>query len=99
MSKTSVQTLDTKPILELDGYLEPNIPAISHRWSLFKKWKDDIEKTEGGYDAFSQGYKKMGFVISPTGEITYREWAPNAKEAVLIGEFSEFPTNLLPSAY
>jgi 1,4-alpha-glucan branching enzyme len=85
-------TLDTKPLLELDPWLEPYLPSISHRWSLYKKWKDTIDNYEGGYGTFTQGYKKMGLTISPSGEITYREWAPNAKEAVLIGEFSKFFT-------
>jgi 1,4-alpha-glucan branching enzyme len=29
--------------------------------------------------------------VGATNEVTYREWAPNAKEAYLIGEFSQCP--------
>lgn len=35
-----------------------------------------------------QGTEKFGFNVDEKGNITYREWAPNAKEAFLTGEFS-----------
>ena len=80
--------LDRKVVLELDPWLEPFLPAIEHRYNLFAKWKNDIVETEGGYDAFSKGYLKFGLNVDDNGTITYREWAPNAVEAVLIGDFS-----------
>lgn len=36
-----------------------------------------------------QGFDKFGFNVLSNGDILYREWAPNALEAYLIGEFSE----------
>lgn len=36
-----------------------------------------------------QGFNKFGFNVDDSGVIRYREWAPNAKKAFLIGEFSE----------
>jgi 1,4-alpha-glucan branching enzyme len=48
-----------------------------------------IDQHEGGIDKFSQGYKKFGFIVAKD-ELTYTEWAPNAKEAYLIGEFSDW---------
>ncbi|KAF9518695.1 glycoside hydrolase family 13 protein [Hydnum rufescens UP504] len=80
--------LDAKPILELDGYLEPFIPGISTRYDLYEKWKRHIQTTEGGYDAFSKGYLKFGFNVEEDGTVLYREWAPNATEAYLIGDFN-----------
>jgi 1,4-alpha-glucan branching enzyme len=76
-------------ILELDGYLKDDIPNITNRYNVFKKRKDEIIAHEGGLDQFSKGYLKFGLTVSPSGQITYREWAPGAKEAVLIGDFSE----------
>jgi 1,4-alpha-glucan branching enzyme len=81
-------TLDPKTVLTVDPWLENNVPAIVHRYSLFKNWKDNIDNNEGGYEKFMRGNEKMGFVIAPDGSVTYREWAPGAKEAVLIGDFS-----------
>ncbi|XP_077235855.1 1,4-alpha-glucan-branching enzyme 1, chloroplastic/amyloplastic isoform X2 [Tasmannia lanceolata] len=51
-----------------------------------------IDKYEGGLDAFSRGYEKFGFNRSATG-ITYREWAPGAKSAALIGDFNNWNPN------
>ncbi|KAJ7283973.1 glycoside hydrolase family 13 protein [Mycena rebaudengoi] len=82
--------LDPKVVLKRDGYLEPNIPAIVHRHNAFRKWKDTIEQHEGGYDNFTKGYLKFGLNLTPKGEVVYREWAPNAKEASLIGDFNEW---------
>lgn len=35
-----------------------------------------------------QGYETFGLNAQPNGDILYREWAPNAKEASLVGDFS-----------
>jgi 1,4-alpha-glucan branching enzyme len=80
--------LESETVMKIDGYLEPNIPAILHRHELYRKWKDAIDLHEGGYDRFTKGYLKFGFNVGSNGEVVYREWAPNAKEAYLIGEFS-----------
>ena len=79
---------DSSKVLNLDPWLEPFLPAIAHRHGRYQQWKDTIEQYEGGYDAFSKGYEKFGLNVNPDGSVTYREWAPNAIEAVLIGEFS-----------
>ena len=84
----SVRAFDAKSILELDSWLEPFVPAIEHRFSKFNEWRNTIDGSEGGYDAFSKGYLKFGLNVSRDGTITYREWAPNATEAVLTGDFS-----------
>ncbi|KAF8195617.1 glycoside hydrolase family 13 protein [Mycena galopus ATCC 62051] len=86
------EALDPKIVLKLDGYLEPNIPAIVHRHNVFRKWKETIEQHEGGYDNFTKGYLKFGLNIGSNGEVVYREWAPNAKEAYLIGDFNYLTT-------
>lgn len=36
-----------------------------------------------------QGYDSFGFNVDTNNNITYREWAPNAVRASLIGDFSE----------
>jgi len=83
-------SFDPQSVLKLDGYLEPFIPAIVHRNERFRKWKDAIDQYEGGYENFTRGFDKMGFNVKESGEVVYREWAPNAVEAHLIGEFNEW---------
>lgn len=81
--------LDPTVVLNVDGYLKPHIPAIAQRYNSYKRWKDTFETHEGGYEKFTRGYEKFGFNVGTNNEVIYREWAPNAKEAYLIGDFSE----------
>ena len=85
---------DPKPVLQLDGYLKPNIPAIATRYRQMRDWQTKIDNTEGGLEKFSRGYERFGFNVGPNNQVTYREWAPNAVKASLIGDFSTFNTNL-----
>ncbi|KAK7054189.1 1,4-alpha-glucan branching enzyme [Favolaschia claudopus] len=84
------EPLKPETVLAVDGWLKENVPAIVHRHDLFRKWKDTIDASEGGYDSFTKGYHKFGFNIASNGEVVYREWAPNATEASLIGDFNEW---------
>lgn len=84
----STAPLDRETALAVDPWLKDQVPAILHRHDLFRKWKDTIIQTEGGYDSFTQGYRKLGLNVQPDNSVIYREWAPNAIEAVLTGDFS-----------
>src|SRR6267154_1790889 len=97
MADTS--NFEARSVLKLDGYLEPFIPAIAHRHGRFQKWKDTIDRYEGGYENFTRGFDKMGFNVKESGEVVYREWAPNVTEAHLIGDFSESHTFIRPFVY
>ena len=74
--------------MKLDPWLSPFREALRSRYSHAQKWIKTINDTEGGLDKFSKGKEKFGFVVSGNGDITYREWAPNALRAYLIGDFS-----------
>ena len=85
---SAIEAQDGTGVLAIDPWLEPFAEPIRHRYSAFKKWLNLINEHEGGLDSFSRGYENMGFQVGPNGEITYREWAPNATSAHLIGDFS-----------
>ncbi|KAG0268370.1 alpha-1,4-glucan branching enzyme [Linnemannia exigua] len=77
---------DGTGVIGLDPWLEPYSGGLKHRYAAYKVWREKIEN-EGGYEKFSRGYERFGFTVSKTG-ITYREWAPNAREAFLFGDFN-----------
>lgn len=85
--RTGMSSFD-QTILDLDSWLEPFLPAIAHRHQAFIKWKNTIQEYEGGYDSFTKGFLKFGLNVQGDASVVYREWAPNATEAVIIGDFS-----------
>ena len=85
-------------VIKLDPWLEPFKDALRSRYSHAQKWIKTIDDTEGGLDNFSKGNDKFGFVVHENGDITYREWAPNALRAYLIGDFSKESSSLLTTS-
>lgn len=81
--------LEEQTVLDADPWLGSNVPAIIRRHDLYRTWKDRIDQHEGGYENFTKGYLKFGLNVDEAGQVTYREWAPNAQQAYLIGEFSK----------
>ncbi|KAG9128165.1 alpha-1,4-glucan branching enzyme [Ceratobasidium sp. 392] len=77
-------------IMQIDPWLEPNLPALSYRHAHFSKTRDSILSNEGSYEQFSRGYEKFGLNVRPDNSIVYHEWAPNAVEASLIGDFNNW---------
>jgi 1,4-alpha-glucan branching enzyme len=75
-------------LITQDSYLSPFRHSIEQRISRFHKSLEMIEKA-GGIDQFTLGYKRMGF-NETANNMTYREWAPNAKRAYLIGDFNSW---------
>ena len=85
-------------VIKLDPWLEPFRDALRSRYSHAQKWIKAIDETEGGLEKFSTGFDKFGFVVHENGDITYREWAPNALRAYLIGDFSKESSGLLTAS-
>ncbi|KAK6139989.1 hypothetical protein DH2020_026263 [Rehmannia glutinosa] len=79
-------------IYEIDPLLSNYREHLDYRYGQYKKLREAIDKYEGGLETFSRGYEKLGFNRSETG-ITYREWAPGAKWATLIGDFNNWDPN------
>ncbi|KAF9957715.1 alpha-1,4-glucan branching enzyme [Modicella reniformis] len=85
---------DGTGVVALDPWLEPYSHGLKKRYALYKVWKDRIDQA-GGYEQFSRGYEILGFTTSKDG-ITYREWAPNATEAFLFGDFNNWNNSSHP---
>lgn len=56
---------------------------------MYANWVNQINQNEGGFDQFSKGYDTFGLHAQKDNSISYKEWAPNAVEASLIGDFSK----------
>ncbi|KAI3648119.1 hypothetical protein MP228_005973 [Amoeboaphelidium protococcarum] len=88
---SSLENVDGTQVIAQDGYLEPFRGALQHRFGFFKNWLHRIEQGDGGLEKFSRGYEQFGLNYSPERKgIVYREWAPNAQEAYLIGDFNNW---------
>ncbi|KAJ2676181.1 alpha-1,4-glucan branching enzyme [Coemansia spiralis] len=83
---------DGTDVIRSDGYLESHRGYFGQRFAHFKRWVRDIELHEGGIDKYSRGYEIFGLHITPEG-VRYREWAPGAKEASLVGDFNGWDVN------
>ena len=81
-------------VIQLDPWLEPFKDVLRRRFSHAQKWLKDINEHEGDLDTFSRGYQRFGLNVNSNGDILYREWAPNATSASLMGDFSMFIGNL-----
>ncbi|KAI9015855.1 1,4-alpha-glucan-branching enzyme GBE1 [Phycomyces nitens] len=80
----------------LDPWLDPFKDALRQRYNFFNQWREKINESVGGYDNFTKGYEYYGFNVSKDGTITYREWAPNAVTASLVGDFNNWDVNAHP---
>lgn len=80
--------LTEEGVVQLDPWLSPFKDALRRRYSKAQKWIKTINETEGGLEKFSRGYQRYGLNVLKNGDIVYREWAPNARQAFLTGDFS-----------
>ncbi|KAL5557734.1 hypothetical protein UlMin_033945 [Ulmus minor] len=99
-SISAVVTDDSSTITDLDEEMEQQIgilntdpglaPYKDHFKYRIKKYVDQLElleQHEGGLEEFARGYSKFGF-NREDGGVVYREWAPAAQDAQLIGDFN-----------
>ncbi|CAE6449752.1 unnamed protein product [Rhizoctonia solani] len=81
-------TFNPDMIMQIDPWLEPNLPALSERRGHFDHVKHNLLTSEGDYDKLTRGYERFGLNVQPDNSVNYSEWAPNAVEASLIGDFN-----------
>ncbi|PVU99472.1 hypothetical protein BB560_005494 [Smittium megazygosporum] len=88
--KEDILQLDGTRVTNIDPYIEPYKKYFESRYSNFKKWIEQIDSV-GGIEKFSKGYDYFGFNVTKD-TIVYREWAPNASKASLVGDFNDWST-------
>ncbi|KAJ8655297.1 hypothetical protein O0I10_008986 [Lichtheimia ornata] len=86
---------DGTGLVVLDPWLEPFKEALRTRYAHFQWFKSKVDE-QGGFDKFTQGHKYFGFQTALDGTITYREWAPNAETASLVGDFNSWDVDANP---
>lgn len=74
-------------LVSIDPGLESFKDHFRYRMKRYVDQKKLIERYEGGLEEFALGYQKFGF-NRDEGGIVYREWAPAAQEAQIIGDFN-----------
>ncbi|KAH7149747.1 glycoside hydrolase superfamily [Dactylonectria estremocensis] len=81
---------DGTGVVGLDPWLSPFSDTLKRRYAKTQEWVNTINATEGGLEQFSRGIEKFGFNVDKKNNIIYREWAPNAVAASLIGDFNQW---------
>jgi 1,4-alpha-glucan branching enzyme len=81
-------------IVRDNPWLEPYLGHIQWRYRNFQDARSRIESISGSVEQFTLGYQEFGLHYCPERHgITYKEWAPNARQVFLIGDFNGWNTN------
>lgn len=89
MKRTFEEELKNLGVLNVDPSLASHKAHLQYRFNKYFQQKQAFEKYEGSLEEFSKGYLKYGF-NREGNDIVYREWAPAAREAQLIGDFNDW---------
>jgi len=84
-------------IIQEDPWLTPYQKEIKERLENFQKAVSEIEDAEGSLLNFATGHQYYGIHFDDKKNgWTYREWAPNAHQLFLIGDFNGWDRNSHP---
>ncbi|QOU22805.1 alpha-1,4-glucan branching enzyme [Brettanomyces bruxellensis] len=79
-----------KKLIDIDPYLTPFAEELAYRRKLADDWLVKLNEKEGGILKFADSYKLMGLHIQNDNSIKYKEYAPNAVSACVIGDFNHW---------
>lgn len=88
LHETEVPKIDE--LLQLDPYLKPHEKEIRRRYGCFIQYMDQINNYEEGLLKFTESYKRYGVHVEADNSVSCLEWAPNAKNIYLRGDFNEW---------
>ena len=78
-------------IIQEDPWLDPYVHDVYERFQRYKRARKEIEDVEGSLLNFAKGHYYYGINFdSEKNGWTYREWAPNAHQLYLTGDFNEW---------
>ncbi|MDE5744135.1 MAG: alpha amylase C-terminal domain-containing protein [Paramuribaculum sp.] len=80
----------TLNLIKNDPWLEPYAPAIIGRYEDAVKKETELIGASGSLDSFANAHNYFGLHRTADGGWVFREWAPNATEVTLIGDFSDW---------
>ncbi len=84
--------MDTPIFVKNDPWLQPYESKITNRIKHFNDKLEDLNSIFGNLDHMSEGHKYYG--LTDLGDsLRIREWAPNANDIYLIGDFSDWKPN------
>jgi 1,4-alpha-glucan branching enzyme len=87
------KTCDPRKLLELDGWLAPYADRVRDRCAHFQAMLSKLDASGGLLGQVSQGHHYLGFnrgELWAKPGVWYREWAPQALQLRLIGDFNHW---------
>ncbi|ODV93955.1 hypothetical protein PACTADRAFT_77441 [Pachysolen tannophilus NRRL Y-2460] len=83
--------LSVKGATDIDPWLEPFAQELLRRRTIADNWIKKFDETEGGLLKLADSYKEYGLHANQNDHsISYKEYAPNAIGASLIGDFNDW---------
>ncbi|AOA61064.1 Glycogen branching enzyme [Komagataella phaffii CBS 7435] len=79
-----------KGALDIDPWLKPFSEELLYRRNLADDWLKKFQEHEGGILNFADSYKRYGFQVNKDNSVSYIEYAPNAVQAAVIGDFNNW---------
>ncbi|MDP4283493.1 MAG: alpha amylase C-terminal domain-containing protein [Bacteroidota bacterium] len=78
-------------IIEEDPWLEPYGHQLNERYERYQRARKEIEESEGSLLDFARGHYYYGINFdNEKNGWNYREWAPNAHQLFLTGDFNNW---------
>ncbi len=81
--------IELPTLVKEDIYLEPYADIISVRHKYYQKKRAELLCGHSSLREFASGHLFYGLHFQ-NNEWIFREWAPNAKQIFLIGEFNDW---------